>query len=100
TFPPARSTSSVEAKQSPDSPDTTAPTRNASIAQREHNEPKRADHDAPPGEQRKAVALHIAEERLHHDPGCHKRDHEADRDKEPVVEAHLATALVEVVHEG
>ena len=36
--------------------------------------------DAPPGEQRKAVARHVVEQRLHHDPAGDERRDEADRD--------------------
>ena len=33
-----------------------------------------AEQDAPPGEQREAVALHVAQERLHHDPAEDERE--------------------------
>src|SRR5581483_4272435 len=70
-----------------------------SIPQRQRDEAERADDDAPPGEQRKAVALHVVEEGLHHDPGGDERHRKAERDQDAVVEAHLAAALVEVVDE-
>ena len=51
------------------------------VTERQRDQPERADDDAPPGEQREAVALHVAEERLHHDPGADERHREADRDR-------------------
>ena len=38
--------------------------------------PAGAHQDAPPCEQREAVTLHVAEERLHHDPAEDKRENE------------------------
>src|SRR5262249_42840206 len=71
-----------------------------SIAQRQRDQADGADDDAPPGEQRETVALHVAEESLHHDPGGDERDREPDRDEDAVVQVHLSAALVEIVDEG
>ena len=51
-------------------------------------------------EQREAVALHVVEERLHHDPGDDERHREADGDQHRVARAHLGASLVEIVGEG
>ena len=74
--------------------------RGGYFPERQRDQPERADDDAPPGEQREAVALHVAEERLHHDPGADERHREADRDQDRIARAHLAVGLVEIVGEG
>src|SRR6185295_3692605 len=50
------------------------------MAERERDQAERADQHAPPGEQREAVALHVAEERLDDDPGAHERHRKSERD--------------------
>src|SRR5262245_19523609 len=59
------------------------------IAYGQQDQPERANDDAPPCEQPEAVTLHIAEERLHHDPGGDERHREADRDDQRIVKVEI-----------
>src|SRR6266699_5854223 len=47
---------------------------------RQRDQAERADDDAPPREQRKAVAGNVTQKRLHHDDCGHERKHETDSD--------------------
>src|SRR5439155_20999308 len=62
---------------------------------RQRDQAEGADDHAPPGEQHKAVAGDIVQERLHHDDRGDERHHETDRDNAEVIRRHVTVALVE-----
>src|SRR5262249_26458963 len=74
--------------------------RPSSVSERQRDQPERSHDDAPPGEQAKAVALHVVEERFHHDPGAHERHGKSESHDDGVVHAHPPAALIKVVGEG
>src|SRR6516165_2774879 len=68
--------------------------------QRQRDEPKRADSDAPPGEQGEAVARYVAEQRLDHEPAADERDRKTDGDDPHFAAGELGSALVGFKDEG
>src|SRR5262249_49176722 len=50
----------------------------SSVSERQRDQPERSHDDAPPGEQAEAVALHVVEKRLHHDPSAHERHRKSE----------------------
>jgi uncharacterized protein YbjT (DUF2867 family) len=69
-------------------PASSARTRRKSLQpQRQRDEPERADHDPPPGEQRKAVARDVAEQRLDHEPAADEGHRKADGDDREIAGA-------------
>src|SRR5580704_16083666 len=59
-------------------------TKPLSHPQRQRDQAERADDDAPPGEQRKAVPRDVAEQRLDHEPAADERHRKADGDEQRV----------------